>query len=218
MIKTVYVIAGPTATGKSDLSISLADKINGVVINSDSMQVYKNLEILTARPSSSEMKNIDHHLYGFVNGNERYNVERWCNDATEIIKKTTANNFIPILVGGTGLYFKVLIDGMVKIPKISTKKRKNVINLQKKIGQTRFYQKLVKLDPAIKSIINANDVQRSIRAYEVKKFTKKSLLAWYKNTKPIFINEDFIKIYIDCPRDVLLERINIRTKMHSDCY
>ena len=90
MINTVYVIAGPTATGKSYLSISLAKKINGAVINSDSMQVYENLEILTARPALSEMKNIDHHLYGFVDGKERYNVERWCNDATEIIKKTSA--------------------------------------------------------------------------------------------------------------------------------
>ena len=84
MIKTVYVIAGPTATGKSELAISLGNKINGAVINSDSMQVYKNLEILTARPLLSEMKNIDHYLYGFVNGRERYNVERWCNDATAV--------------------------------------------------------------------------------------------------------------------------------------
>ena len=96
MINTVYVIAGPTATGKSHLSISLANKINGAVINSDSMQVYKNLEILTARPSSSEMKNIDHHLYGYVEGNARYNVERWCNDATNIIKKTSTKNLTPI--------------------------------------------------------------------------------------------------------------------------
>ena len=103
MINTVYVIAGPTATGKSDLSISLAKKLNGVVINSDSMQVYKNLEILTARPSSNDMKNIDHHLFGFVDGNERYNVERWCNDAAEIIKKKSANNFTPISVSYTHL-------------------------------------------------------------------------------------------------------------------
>jgi len=102
LINTVYVIAGPTATGKSDLSISLAKKVSGAVINSDSMQVYKNLKILTARPSSSEMKNIDHHLYGYVDGNKRYNVERWCNDATEIIKKTSDNNLTPILVGGSG--------------------------------------------------------------------------------------------------------------------
>ena len=96
MINTVYVIAGPTATGKSDLSISLAKKLNGVVINSDSMQVYKHLEILTARPLSNDMKNIDHHLFGFVDGNERYNVEGWWNDATQMLKKTTANNLTPI--------------------------------------------------------------------------------------------------------------------------
>ena len=113
MINTVYVIAGPTAIGKSDLSISLGNKINGAIINSDSMQVYKNLEILTARPSSIEMKNIDHYLYGFVNGSDRYNVERWCNDATEIIKKISVNNLTPILVGGTGLYINTLINGLI---------------------------------------------------------------------------------------------------------
>ena len=113
MINTIYVIAGPTATGKSEFSINLAKKIQGVIINSDSMQVYKNLEILSARPLKKEMKNIDHYLYGYVDGVERYNVERWCNDATEIIKKTSANNLTPILVGGTGLYINTLINGLI---------------------------------------------------------------------------------------------------------
>ncbi len=208
----IVLISGPTASGKTRFALSIAKKIRGEIINADSMQVYREFKILTARPDIKEQKKIKHHLYGFLSIKKNFSTGEWLKLALKKIKEIQKKNKIPILVGGTGLYFKVLIDGMVKIPKISTKKRKNVINLQKKIGQTRFYQKLVKLDPAIKSIINANDVQRSIRAYEVKKYTKKSLLAWYKNTKPIFINEDFIKIYIDCPRDVLLERINIRTK------
>ena len=87
MINTIYVIAGPTATGKSEFSINLAKKIRGVVINSDSMQVYRNLEKLTARPSKKEMKNIDHYLYGYVEAKERFNVERWCNDASQVINK-----------------------------------------------------------------------------------------------------------------------------------
>ena len=110
MIKTIYLIAGPTASGKSQFSIDLAKKINGVVINSDSMQVYKNLEILTARPNKKEMQNIEHYLYGYVNGVERYNVEKWCNDAAKIINETFERNSNPILVGGTGLYIHTLIN------------------------------------------------------------------------------------------------------------
>ena len=112
------MIAGPTASGKSDFSIDLAKKINGVVINSDSMQVYENLEILTARPNKKEMKNIDHYLYGYVNGVERHNVEKWCNDASKIIHKTFERNLTPILVGGTGLYIHTLINGLIDIPPI----------------------------------------------------------------------------------------------------
>ena len=96
MNNNIYVIAGPTATGKSDFSINLAKKLKGVVINSDSMQVYKNLQILTARPNTKEMKTIDHYLYGYVEGNERYNVEKWCNDASEVIYKASSNNLVPI--------------------------------------------------------------------------------------------------------------------------
>jgi tRNA delta(2)-isopentenylpyrophosphate transferase len=117
--KTIYVIAGPTATGKSDFSIKLAKKINGVVINSDSMQVYKNLQILTARPTSSETKNIPHYMYGYIDGKERYNVDKWCNDVVGIIHQTCRNNFSPILVGGTGLYIDTLINGLIDIPPIS---------------------------------------------------------------------------------------------------
>ena len=95
----IILIAGPTACGKSNFALKLSKKIKGEIVNADSMQVYKNLEILTARPSITEMKSIDHHLYGFVDGNERYNVERWCNDAAAVIKKTSANNLTPILVG-----------------------------------------------------------------------------------------------------------------------
>ena len=136
MIKTVYVIAGPTATGKSNLSTSLANKINGIVINSDSMQIYKNLKILTARPSLSEMKNIDHHLYGYVDGNERYNVERWCNDAVEIISKASANNLTPILVGGTGLYINTLINGLIDLPPIPEAIKEESEKILKEFGKS----------------------------------------------------------------------------------
>ena len=115
-------------------------------------------------------------------------------------------------MGGTGLYFKALTDGLVKIPKISLKVRNQIRNMQKKLGQKKFYEKLLKLDPSLKGRINPTDSQRSIRAYEVKKFTKKSLYEWFKNTKSDFLETDFFKVYIDYPRQELIDRINLRTR------
>jgi tRNA dimethylallyltransferase len=115
-------------------------------------------------------------------------------------------------VGGTGLYFKALTDGLVSIPNIPIKYRNNIRDLQKKLGQKKFYQKLIKLDPNSKEKINSTDTQRSIRAYEVKQYTKKSLHDWFKNTKSYFEKEDFYKIYIDYPREELIQRIGKRTE------
>jgi tRNA dimethylallyltransferase len=115
-------------------------------------------------------------------------------------------------VGGTGLYFKALTEGLVSIPNIPIKYRNNIRDLQKKLGQKKFYQKLIKLDPNSKEKINSTDTQRSIRAYEVKQYTKKSLHDWFKNTKSYFEKEDFYKIYIDYPREELIQRIGKRTE------
>ena len=128
------------------------------------------------------------------------------------IKEVQNRKKVPILVGGTGLYFKALIDGLVEIPNISLKYRNQIRNLQKKLGQKKFYEKLLKLDPSSKGKINPTDTQRSIRAYEVKKFTKKSLHEWFKKTKSNFMEDNFFKIYIDYPRQELIERINTRTE------
>tara|TARA_B000000441_G_C21701426_1_gene326213 strand:+ start:487 stop:1107 length:621 start_codon:yes stop_codon:yes gene_type:complete len=200
----IILISGPTASGKSKFAVKIAKKIRGEIINADSMQVYKEFKILTARPNLKEQKNIKHHLYGFLSIKKNFSTGQWLKLATKKINEIHKKNKIPILVGGTGLYFQALIDGLVKIPKISFKKRLTILNLQKKLGQYKFYKKLIKIDPKIDVFINPNDIQRSIRAYEVKWFTKKSLLDWYKDTKPIFIKDDFIKLYIDCPRDLLL--------------
>tara|TARA_B100001029_G_scaffold175946_1_gene178119 strand:- start:1507 stop:2418 length:912 start_codon:yes stop_codon:yes gene_type:complete len=208
----IILIFGPTATGKSKFAIKLANKISGEIINADSMQVYKEFKILTARPNTNEMKKIKHHLYGFLDIRRKFSTGQWLKLAIKQIKEVRKKNKIPILVGGTGLYFKALVDGLVKIPKISIKKRKKIINLQKKIGQINFYKKLIKIDPKIKQFINLNDTQRTIRAYEVKLYTKKSLLDWYKDTRSFFVKDDFIKLYLDCPRDLLLDRIKNRAK------
>ena len=208
----IILISGATASGKSSFAVKLAKKINGEIINADSMQVYKELKILTARPNSKDRKQIKHHLYGFLTIKKKFSTGQWLKLAYKTIKEIQKRNKIPILVGGTGLYFKAVIDGLVKIPKVNIKKRKKIINIQKKLGQANFYKKLIKLDPKIIEFVNPNDIQRSIRAYEVKWYTKKSILDWYKDTRSLFGKDDFVKIYIDCPRDLLLNRIKIRAE------
>ena len=147
------------------------------------MQVYKELRILTARPKQKDCQKIRHHLYGFLNVTKKFSTGEWLKLCQKKIKEIQLRNKTPILVGGTGLYFKALTDGLVKIPNIPPKIRNNIRNLQKKLGQKKFYSKLLKLDPNIKGKIIESDVQRSIRAYEVKYYTKKSLYDWFKNTK-----------------------------------
>ena len=206
----IILISGPTASGKSTFAIKLAKKINGEVINADSMQVYKELKILTARPSKKEQQNIKHHLYGFQSVKKNFSTGEWQKLAIKKIYEVKKRNKTPILVGGTGLYFKSLTDGLVKIPKIPLKFRNKVRNLQKKIGQKRFYNQLLKLDSLVKNRIDHNDVQRSIRAFEVKSYTKVSLYEWFNKTKKTFSDEDFTKIFINFPRIELLKRINLR--------
>ena len=199
MINTLYVIAGPTATGKSDLSISLAKKISGAVINSDSMQVYENLEILTARPTLSEMKNINHHLYGFVDGRERYNVERWCNDATEIIKKTSAKNLTPILVGGTGLYINTLINGLVDLPSIPESIKIESEKILQEFGKDFLINQIKNVDPESLNEINHNDTVRLRRIWEVFESTGKKFSEWKLNKNKKFITDYKFKILLFLP-------------------
>ncbi len=208
----IILLSGPTASGKSSLAIKIAKKINGEIINADSMQVYKQLKILSARPDPKQYQKIRHHLYGFHDVKKNFSTGDWLKLVNKKIKNVQKRKRIPILVGGTGLYFKALTDGLVKIPKISLKFRNQIRNMQKKLGQKKFYEKLLKLDPSLKGKINPTDSQRSIRAYEVKKFTKKSLYDWFKNTKSNFLEADFLKVYIDYPRQELIGRINLRTK------
>ena len=206
----IILISGPTASGKSKFALKLAKKIKGEIINADSMQVYKDLRILTARPIKKEYKKIKHHLYGFQSVKNKFSAGKWLKLANEKIVLIKKRKKIPILVGGTGLYFKALTDGLVKIPNIPSKFRNKIRNIQKKIGQRKFYKQLLKLDPLIKDEINPTDVQRSIRAFEIKSFTKKSLFDWFKNTKSKYTDEEFIKIYIDFPREDLLTKISTR--------
>ena len=208
----IVLISGPTASGKSNFSIKLAKKINGEIINADSMQVYKELKILSARPDPKDYKKIKHHLYGFHNVKNNFSTGDWLKQAIKKIKEVKKRKKTPIFVGGTGLYFKALMDGLVSIPNIPIRYRNKIRTLHKELGQKKFYQKLLKLDPKSKDKINPTDAQRSIRAYEVKQFTKKSLHDWFKNTKSFFNKDEFFKIYIDFPRDKLIQRISKRTE------
>ena len=208
----IVLISGPTASGKSEFAIKLAKKINGEIVNADSMQVYKQLQILSARPKIKDYQNIKHHLYGFWSVKKNFSVGDWLKLSKKKITEIQKKKKIPILVGGTGLYFKSLTDGLIKIPDIPTRIRNKIRLLNKKIGQEKFYKKLIILDKKIKNKIDPNDIQRSIRAYEVKYHTKKSLVDWYKNTKSVYDKDDFFKIYIDYPREKLIERIYVRSK------
>jgi len=207
---TIVLLAGPTASGKSKLAIKLSKALNGEIVNADSMQVYKELKILTSRPSPSDVKKIKHHLYGFISVKKNFSTGAWLNIATNKIKSILEKKKVPILVGGTGLYFKTLIDGLVQIPDIPISLKEKIRKYHKTIGQEKFYNELLKLDPKVKNFILESDKQRSIRAYEVKKFTKKSLYDWITNTKPTFDPNLFKKFFIHPSKDFLLQKINLR--------
>ena len=208
----IILIYGPTASGKSKFAVKLAKKINGEIINADSMQVYKELKILTARPLKKDFQKIKHHLYGFQSVKKNFSTGEWLKLVNNKILDLEKRKKTPILVGGTGLYFKALTEGLVNIPDIPIKYRKKVRSLHKKIGAKKFFSKLIKLDPLTKNYINPSDTQRSIRAYEIKLFTKKSMYKWFKNTKSSYANNNFCKICIDYPREELIERISSRAK------
>jgi tRNA dimethylallyltransferase len=210
--KRIILIAGPTASGKSKLAIEIAKKIKGEIINADSMQVYKDFSILSSRPSKADLKKVKHYLYGFISSKKHFSTGAWLSLAKEKIKLCLKKNKIPILVGGTGLYFEAITKGMSKIPNIDFKRRNKVRDLQIKLGQKEFYKKLSILDPLIKNKIEPFDTQRSIRAYEVKKFTKKSIFEWYKLTKSDFKEFEIYKIFLDTPREKILNNISTRAK------
>ena len=213
-LSKIILISGPTASGKSNFATKIAKKINGEIINADSMQVYKQLKILTARPKKKEQKNIKHHMYGVISLSKIFSTGQWLKATIKKIKEIKKRKKIPILVGGTGLYFQSLIDGLIKIPEIPLKFRNEIRLTQKKIGQEKFYKQLLKIDPKIKNKFDPNDIQRTIRAFEIKSYTKISMYEWIKKTKPEFKDDEFLKLYVDFKREELIKRISLRaTKM-----
>ena len=212
MIKKLILISGPTASGKSKLAVKLAKKIKGEIINADSMQIYKELSILTSRPSKKNQREINHHLYGFLSAKKYFSVGQWLELVKKKIQQINNRKKIPIVVGGTGLYFNAITKGISKIPKINEKSRKRIRKYHKKIGQEKFYQELLNIDPKSKNKILSTDTQRTLRAYEVKFCTNKSIFEWAENTKSDFLNYDIKKILIEVHRINLLINISKRTK------
>ena len=206
----IILIYGPTASGKSKFALKLAQKIDGEIINADSMQVYKELKVLSARPQKEDINKIKHHLYGFQSVKKNFSTGDWLKLAQKKIFEVKKRGKIPILVGGTGLYFKALTEGLVNFPKIPVQFRKKIRVLHKNLGAKNFFLQLIKEDPLVRNHLIQSDTQRVIRAYEIKKFTNKSMYEWFKNTKSEFEKNDFFKIYIDFPRTDLLVRIKER--------
>ena len=213
MSKKIILLAGPTASGKSKLAIQLAKKMNGEIINADSMQIYKEFSILSSRPNNKEIKKAKHHLYGIISVKKYFSAGDWLKLAKIKINQCQKAKKIPIIVGGTGLYFNTIVKGISKIPNIDIETRNKVRNLFKKLGYENFYEKLLKIDPKIKNKILPTDSQRIQRAYEVILKTKKSLFDWTINTKSDFIDFEIKKVFIDIPREELLKKINQRTEL-----
>ena len=212
MSKKIILLSGPTASGKSKLASSLAKKVEGEIINADSMQVFKEFNILSSRPDLNDTKKIKHHLYGVISAKKYFSAGDWLKQAKKKINICLKRKKVPIIVGGTGLYFNTITKGITKIPDIDLKTRNKVRGLYKKLGPKKFYNKLIKLDPKIKGKIFPSDSQRIQRAYEVKLKTKKSLFDWFAYTKSDFLDFEISKIFIDIPREVLLKKISLRTE------
>ena len=213
MSKKIILLAGPTASGKSKLAIQLAKKINGEIINADSMQIYREFSVLSSRPIDREINNPKHHLYGIISVKKNFSAGDWLKLTKSKVKLCHSKKKLPIIVGGTGLYFNTITKGISKIPDIDLQTRNKVRNLFKKLGYKIFYERLLDLDPKVKNKILPSDSQRSQRAYEVILKTKKSIFDWIAETKSDFINFEVSKIYLDTPRDELLKKIYLRTEL-----
>ena len=207
----IYFIVGPTAIGKSSLAIKVAKKFNGQIINVDSIQVYENLNILTSRPNEKEIIEVKHHLYGHIKGSERYNVARWCEEASVIIKNCSKKNIPTVVIGGTGLYVDKLINGLVDIPSIPENYKKQSEELLLNKGIKKFYNIVSEFDSEALKKINPNDLNRLKRIWEVFMYTKIPMSNWIKNKTKKFLDNPKYLLYLFLPdREKNYERVNKR--------
>ena len=178
--RPILLIAGPTASGKSALGLAIAEEFRGTLINADSMQVYRDLAILTARPSAAELARAPHRLYGVLDAAEVCSAARWCAMAEAEIAAAQAEGRLPLLVGGTGLYFRALLKGLAPVPEIPAAVRAAARALHKSIGGVLFHAVLARRDPEAGTRLHPSDSQRLIRAYEVVTATGRTLRDWHR--------------------------------------
>lgn len=204
------LIAGPTASGKSAAALALAERLGGTVINADSMQVYRELAVLTARPTAAEMARAPHRLYGTVTARQAYSVGRWLGDAAAAIYEAQTEGRVPILVGGTGLYFKALLEGLARVPDIPSDIRDHWRKQAALIGVEGLRRELATRDPAVAARLPA-DPQRLVRALEVVDATGVSLYEWQGDTAPPLLAPDATtKLVIAPERETVYARIDSR--------
>ena len=206
----VAVLYGPTASGKSDLAVTLAQRLNGVVINADSLQVYAELEILTARPDAAAMARAPHRLFGVLSAAQACSAAWWRDAALDEIAAAHAAGKHPILVGGTGLYLKTLMEGLSPVPAANEEARARATALYSEVGGDAFRAALAERDPVIAARLKSGDRQRLIRAWEVIESTGTPLSEWQALPKEPGHDLDFSLIGLMPPRDVLYARIDAR--------
>lgn len=204
------LIAGPTASGKSALAMAIAEHVGGVIINADSMQVYRDLRVLTARPAPEEEAQAPHHLYGHVDAAESYSTGRWLTDALAAIAEIRARNKMPILVGGTGLYFKALTEGLADIPAADQELRAELRQRAGKEGAPALHAELAQRDPQAAARIEPNDAARILRALEVLETTGESISTLQANTKPALARDEWAGLALTPDREALYAAINAR--------
>lgn len=205
------VIAGPTASGKSALALTLAEQIGGVVINADSIQVYRELRVLTARPGPAEEARAPHRLYGVLAATEPCSAARWRDLALAEVAAARAAGKVPIIVGGTGLYLRTLKQGIADIPPIPAELRARLRAEQEAIGQAALYARLAERDPAAVAAIRPSDPQRTLRAMEVLEATGRPISEWQaQGAGGPTLEGPAAWIWLDPPRELLRERAETR--------
>ena len=206
----ILAIAGPTASGKSGFALQIAHAIDGEIINADAVQIYEPLQILSARPTQMQMQNIPHHLYGFLSGEKRYSAGAWLRAVTPIILQILARGKVPIITGGTGLYFKALTEGLADIPPISPEVEQRVTAVLHEYGPSHLRDLCQSCDPIATSRVIGDNPHRLMRILAVFWQTGQALSHLQKVTRPI-IPPRFITCCVLMPeRDVLYQRINMR--------
>jgi tRNA dimethylallyltransferase len=205
------LIAGPTASGKSALAMRLAERLGGIIVNADSMQVYRDLRVITARPSPEEEARVPHRLYGHVDAAENYSVGRWFQDVAAVLAECAREGRAPILVGGTGLYFKALTTGLAAVPPVPPDIRAAVRGRLQQEGVQPLYAELSARDPATAQRLMPNDRARISRALEVVLATGRSLTDWHREGMPPLIDAGrVVKVFVTCERGELVRRIEAR--------